>query len=60
MLIPEAEEILVGEVVQFNPSAGYGFIRPAADSVFQQDVYFNIKESQLGNQSNINFLQQLM
>lgn len=44
MIIPDPEELLVGEVVQFNPSAGYGFIRPIAESVFQQDVYFNIKD----------------
>ena len=62
MLIPEPEELVVGQVVQFNASAGcanhrkllsylkppgqirYGFIKPSADSVFQQDVYFNIKE----------------
>ncbi|CAE7741226.1 nhaD [Symbiodinium pilosum] len=44
MLIPEPEELVVGQVVQFNASAGYGFIKPSADSVFQQDVYFNIKD----------------
>lgn len=44
MIIPEPEEIIVGEVVQFNASAGYGFIKPTVDSVFQQDVYFNIKD----------------
>lgn len=44
MVIPDPEEVLLGEVVQFNPSAGYGFIKPIADSVFQQDVYFNIKD----------------
>ncbi|CAE6944348.1 NHD1 [Symbiodinium natans] len=44
MLIPEPDELIVGEVVQFNTSAGYGFIKPALDSVFQQDVYFNIKD----------------
>jgi len=44
MIIPEPDEIIVGEVVQFNASAGYGFIKPTVDSVFQQDVYFNIKD----------------
>lgn len=44
MIIPDAEEILVGEIIQFNPSAGYGFIKPRADSVFPQDVYFNMKD----------------
>eukprot|EP00439_Symbiodinium_sp_Y106_P048615 s1006_g6.t1 len=37
MIIPEPDEIIVGEVVQFNASAGYGFIKPTVDSVFQQD-----------------------
>ncbi|CAJ1384631.1 unnamed protein product, partial [Effrenium voratum] len=44
MIIPEPDTIMVGEVVQFNPSAGYGFVKPASDSIFQQDVYFNIKD----------------
>lgn len=44
MLIPGLDELLFGEVVSYNVNSGYGFIRPAEDSAFTYDVYFNNKE----------------
>lgn len=44
MPMPGADDLIFGDVFSYNVNSGYGFIKPAEDSVFVHDVYFNTKD----------------